>query len=101
MTSGADEPMSGLKTALLLGLMSALLLAIGAGVGQEQGLVIAFGFAVLMNVGSYWFSDKIVLRMYRAQEVGQDHPLWRITHRLAQRAGLPRSEERRVGKECR
>ena len=81
--------MSGLKTALLLGLMSALLLAIGAGVGQEQGLVIAFGFAVLMNVGSYWFSDKIVLRMYRAQEVGQDHPLWRITHRLAQRAGLP------------
>ena len=81
--------MSGLKTALLLGLMSALLLAIGAGFGQEQGLVIAFGFAVLMNVGSYWFSDKIVLRMYRAQEVGQDHPLWRITHRLAQRAGLP------------
>ena len=81
--------MSGFKTALLLGLMSALLLAIGAGFGQEQGLVIAFGFALLMNVGSYWFSDKIVLRMYRAQEVGQDHPLWRITHRLAQRAGLP------------
>ena len=42
-----------------------------------------------MNVGSYWFSDKIVLRMYRAQEVGPDHPLYRMTARLAQKAGLP------------
>ena len=42
-----------------------------------------------MNVGSYWFSDKIVLRMYSATEVGQDHKLYRITARLAQRAGLP------------
>ena len=42
-----------------------------------------------MNVGSYWFSDKIVLRMYRAQEVGSEHPLHRITARLAQKAGLP------------
>jgi heat shock protein HtpX len=81
--------MSGLKTALLLGLLSAMLLAIGAAFGQQQGLVLAFGIAIVMNVGSYWFSDKIVLRMYRAKEVGQDHPLWRITHRLAQRAGLP------------
>ena len=80
--------MSGLKTALLLVLMSALLLAMGSAFGRD-GLVMAFGFAMLMNVGSYWFSDKIVLRMYRAQEVGQDHPLWRMTHRLAQRANLP------------
>jgi heat shock protein HtpX len=81
--------MSGLKTALLLGLLSALLLVTGSAFGGEQGLVLAFGVALVMNVGSYWFSDKIVLRMYRAKEVGQDHPLWRITHRLAQRAGLP------------
>ena len=42
-----------------------------------------------MNLGSYWFSDKIVLRMYRAQEVGPEHPLYRITERLARQGGLP------------
>ena len=41
-----------------------------------NGLMIAFLFAAVMNFGSYWFSDKIVLRMYRAQEVGPDHPLY-------------------------
>ena len=51
--------------------------------------MIAFVFAVIMNFGSYWFSDKIVLRMYRAQEVGPEHPLHQMTARLAQRAGLP------------
>ncbi len=45
--------------------------------------------AAVMNFGSYWFSDKIVLRMYRAQQVGPEHPLYRLTERLAQRAGLP------------
>ena len=49
----------------------------------------AFVFAVVMNFGSYWFSDKIVLRMYRAQEVGPEHPLYQMVERLAQRAGLP------------
>jgi heat shock protein HtpX len=42
-----------------------------------------------MNLGSYWFSDKIVLRMYHAQEVGSSHPLYQMTQRLAQKAGLP------------
>ena len=42
-----------------------------------------------MNFGSYWFSDKIVLRMYRAQEVGPEHPLYQIVERLARQAGLP------------
>jgi heat shock protein HtpX len=49
----------------------------------------AFVVAMLMNFVSYWFSDKIVLRMYHAQPVGPDHPLYRMTHRLAQRANLP------------
>jgi heat shock protein HtpX len=49
----------------------------------------AFVFAALMNLGSYWFSDKIVLRMYRAQEVPPTHPLYQITQRLVQRANLP------------
>jgi heat shock protein HtpX len=81
--------MSGLKTAVLLGGLSALFLLIGRAVGGDSGLVIAFGFAVVMNIGSYWFSDKIVLRMYKAQPVGPEHPLYRMTERLAQRAGLP------------
>ncbi len=80
---------NGMKTALLLGLLSALVLLIGESLGGANGLVMAFGFAVLMNFASYWFSDKIVLRMYRAQPVGPDHVLYRVTERLAQRAGLP------------
>ena len=78
-----------IKTALLLGLMSGLLLVIGQWLGGVNGLVLAFVIAVAMNFGSYWFSDRVVLRMYRAQPVGPDHPLHRLTARLAQRAGLP------------
>jgi heat shock protein HtpX len=77
------------KTALLLGLLSAVLLFIGEALGGRSGLVLAFGFAVVMNFVSYWFSDKIVLAMYRAQPVGPDHPLSRIVARLAQQANLP------------
>jgi heat shock protein HtpX len=80
---------NGIKTALLLGLMSAVLLALGEWLGGSNGLVIAFAFAAIMNFGSYWFSDKIVLSMYRAQPVGPEHPLYRIVERLTQRAGLP------------
>jgi heat shock protein HtpX len=80
---------NGFKTALLLGVLSGLLLLIGDSLGGSRGLVMAFGLAVVMNFASYWFSDKIVLTMYRAQPVGPEHPLYRITERLAQRAGLP------------
>jgi len=77
------------KTAMLLGLMSGVLLLLGDYLGGSGGLVMAFGFAVIMNFASYWFSDKVVLRMYRAQPVGPEHPLYQVTARLAQRAGLP------------
>ena len=80
---------STLKTAVLLAFLSGLLIVAGGALAGRGGVIIAFGFAVLMNVGSYWFSDKIVLRMYRANPVGPDHPLHRITARLAQKAGLP------------
>jgi heat shock protein HtpX len=80
---------NGLKTALLLGALSGMLLLIGDLLGGSQGIVIAFIFAAVMNLGSYWFSDKIVLRMYRAQEVGPEHPLYRMTERLARQGGLP------------
>ena len=62
---------------------------IGEALGGAQGMVIGFLFAVATNFASYWFSDKIVLRMYNAQEVGPGHRLYDIVARLAQRAGLP------------
>jgi heat shock protein HtpX len=77
------------KTALLLGVMSALLLWLGEALGGAQGLVIGFLFAVVTNFASYWFSDKIVLAMYSAKQVGADHRLYQVVARLAQRAGLP------------
>jgi heat shock protein HtpX len=80
---------NSIKTVLLLGTLSALLLAIGELIGGSSGLMIAFVIAVVMNLGSYWFSDKIVLRMYGAQPVGPEHPLSHIVARLAQQAGLP------------
>ena len=80
---------NGVKTAFLLGALSALLLFLGETLGGAQGLVIGFLFAVVTNFASYWFSDKIVLAMYRAKEVGPDHRLHRVVADLANRAGLP------------
>jgi heat shock protein HtpX len=80
---------NGLKTVLLLGLMSGVLLVIGELVGGANGLVIALGMAAVMNFVSYWFSDKLVLKMYKAQEVGPGHPLYQVTERLARQGGLP------------
>jgi heat shock protein HtpX len=77
------------KTALLLGAMSALFLMLGEALGGTSGLMTGFLFAVVMNFASYWFSDKIVLSMYRAQPVGPGNRLYDITTNLAQRAGLP------------
>jgi heat shock protein HtpX len=90
VAEGYNQTMpNALKTVLLLGALSGMLLMIGELAGGQQGLLIAFGFAALMNIGSYWFSDKIVLRMYKAQEVPATHPLYEMTARLARQAGLP------------
>src|ERR1043165_343533 len=80
---------NGLKTALLLGLLSGVLLAIGQLFGGVNGMLIGFLIAVVMNFGSYWFSDKIVLKMYRAQEVGAGHRLYGMVERLSRQAQLP------------
>jgi len=77
------------KTALLLGVLSALLMWFGEMIGGAQGLAIGFVFAVVTNFASYWFSDKIVLSMYAAQEVGPEHRLHQVVSRLAERGGLP------------
>ncbi|MCX7817432.1 MAG: zinc metalloprotease HtpX [Syntrophales bacterium] len=83
--------MNSLRTALLLGALTGLLIIIGGVVGGKNGVIIAFIFATIMNFGAYWFSDRIVLSMYDAQEVSEvEAPeLYDIVRTLALRAGLP------------
>src|SRR5581483_2239591 len=68
---------------------SVLCVLIGGAMGGSQGLLFGFALAIVVNFGSYWFSDTVVLRMYRAQEVGPEHRLFQIVSALAARAGLP------------
>ena len=83
--------MNNLKTGILLIALSALLVYLGHLFGGQQGATFAFGLALLMNAGAYWFSDRLVLRMYRAQEVSEAEApeLFGIVAELAQRASLP------------
>lgn len=83
---------SQIKTALLLGLLTALILIVGQAMGGRQGLVIAFAMALVMNLGSYWFSDKIVLSMYSARELSPaDAPgLHAMVEELARNGGIPK-----------
>lgn len=83
--------MNTLKSLILLVVLSAILMWIGGALGGKQGLIIAFGFAMVMNFASYWWSDKIVLSLYGAREVSQeDAPeLYGIIQELSSRAGLP------------
>ena len=83
--------MNNLKTGLLLTGLTLLLIWAGAALGGQTGMLIAFVFAVAMNVGSYWFSDKLVLRMYRAEEVSEaeDPELINVVADLSQRASIP------------
>jgi heat shock protein HtpX len=80
-----------LKTAVLMAAIVALFGVIGASLGGQSGMLLALGFALLMNVGAYWFSDKLVLRMYNAQQVdGSTAPeLYNMVQELADKAGLP------------
>lgn len=80
-----------LKTGILLAVLTGMFLLVGEAVGGRGGMMAAFAFAVAMNVGAYWFSDRIVLRMYGAREVtGADAPgLHAAVRRLAVSAGIP------------
>lgn len=77
-------------TALLVGL-TVLLVLVGNAIGGNAGMVIALGFAVVMNFGSYWYSDQLVLKMHGARQATErDAPeLYRAVRELSQRAGLP------------
>ena len=83
--------MNSLRTVALMAGLTALLVWAGNAFGGQSGMFIAFGFAMLMNFGSYWFSDKIVLRMYNAREATEREApeLYSMVRNLAQRAQLP------------
>lgn len=83
---------SQLKTLLLLALLTGLIMLLGSALGGKTGLVIAFGFALIMNVGSYWYSDKIVLKIYKARLLTpQEAPmLHRMVEDLSNNAGIPK-----------
>jgi len=83
--------MNMVKTVGLMVFMTLLLIFVGAAIGGRSGMIMAFALATIMNVGSYWFSDKIVLRMYNAQPVteAQAPELYSIVRTLVQKAGLP------------
>lgn len=83
--------MNTVKSLILLTLLSAILLFIGGAIGGKNGLIIAFVFALVMNFASYWWSDKIVLKMYRGKEIEPEEApeLYSDVQELAQNAGLP------------
>lgn len=83
--------MNGLKTMALMVTLTLLLVFVGAALGGRSGMTIALVLAFGMNFITYWFSDKIVLKMYRAQQVTEAEApeLFGVVRRLAQKAGLP------------
>jgi heat shock protein HtpX len=80
-----------LKTTLLLGLLTGLIMAIGQYLGGSQGIALAFVFAAIMNFGAYWFSDKMVLRMYGAEPVeeAQAPELYQMVRNLTAQTQMP------------
>ncbi len=82
---------NAVKTTLLMTVLTVLLIFVGNLIGGNNGMVFAFVFALIMNFGSYWFSDKIVLAMYGAKEITQDQnpTIFEIVQDLTTRAGLP------------
>ena len=79
------------KVFLLMAAMTAFVAFVGGMLGGQGGAVIAFGFAIVMNVGMYWFSDRAVLKMYKARVIGPDDApqLYDMVDRLRQKAQLP------------
>ena len=83
--------MNTLKTVFLMTIMMILFLFVGSLLGGNNGMTIAFIFALAMNFGTYWFSDKVVLAMYRARQITRETApqYYSIVKRLSQNAGLP------------
>ena len=82
---------NSIKTTLLLGGLTGLIIFVGGYLGGQHGMIFALMIAAVMNIGGYWFSDKIVLKLYRAREIepGEAPELFSIVEELAGHAGLP------------
>ncbi|MBQ9405565.1 MAG: zinc metalloprotease HtpX [Desulfovibrio sp.] len=80
------------KTFLLLALLSGMIIVLGGMLGGRSGVIFAFGLALLMNLGSYWYSDRIVLSMYHARELAPEEApqLHQIVEELAHNANVPK-----------
>ena len=89
------------KTAILLAALTALLILIGGALGGQEGMIVAFVFALAMNFASYWFSDKLVLAMYGAKPIEEAEApgLYRVVRTLATRAGIPMPRVYLIGSE--
>ena len=83
--------MNGLKIAVIMAALMAVFLVMGRMVGGQSGMLFAFVLAAALNLGTYWFSDKVILKMYRARPVTEtDHPLlYRVVRRVASQAMMP------------
>ena len=83
--------MNTLKTVFLMTALTVLVVLLGEWIGGPRGMIVALGIAVVMNSFSYWFSDRLVLAMYRAQQVDEVTApgLFRVVQRLAEKGGMP------------
>lgn len=81
--------MNNVKTFILLAALTALFMIIGRLLGGQAGMMIALVLAIVMNMGAYWYSDKIVLRMYNAKPLDPSHPVYGIVSQLAKKAQIP------------
>ena len=89
-----------MKTMILMVVLTVLVVFAGSALGGQNGAVMAFAFAIIMNFGMYWFSDKIVLKMYGAKQVTeQESPeLFRIVRDLTMKVNLPTVYSKKLGK---
>ena len=83
--------MNSMKTVFLMTVMMVLFIIVGDLIGGQSGMMIAFVFSLVLNFGSYWFSDKVVLSMYKAREVSQNEfpQLYDIVEKLSMKAEIP------------
>ncbi|MFW6265064.1 MAG: zinc metalloprotease HtpX [Bacillota bacterium] len=83
--------MQGFKTFMLMTILTVILIILGGAIAGEQGLVMALVFSLFINLGSYWYSDKIAIKMTRSRPLKESEAphIYEMVRRLSQRAGLP------------
>jgi len=86
--------MNTIKTTFLMALLTVLFILVGNALGGQSGMVMAFMFAIVMNFGSYFFSDKIVLMMYRAKEIQREDyaTLFSMLEEMTMKVNIPKKK---------